>query len=271
MKHLEKIPYLALVALLLAAAAAPAAASLAVPARPGHGGPGHGPGHGHGRWHFGNVTYDQLLTVFYNVRNESMPLLTWAIENNVTLAERIIARAELLHNKSLEYNQSGMELRAKMLILLAARVYAMSPITARIVLAKTIRGNLGENHTVTNETVLAVLEKAEELRNILMNAINYAVSHNVTLPPNTELLLGRAEFLLNMSRQLLSSGNYRAALHYAVHGYILYTVVYRIVLYSTIISGLLPSPWQPPMPHAAAATATAAHGKAFHRMMHPHK
>ncbi len=251
MKVVGKIPYIVLAALVVMAAAPAAAMPIYAVDHghgPGHGGPGHG-GHGF----FRNITYDQLVTVFYNVRNETMPLLEWAIANNVTVAEKFIAKAEFLFNKSLYYNSTGDTFRAKILVLLAARVYAHSPVVARIVLGKTIRGNL-VNGTIANTTVLAVLEKAGELRTLLSDAISYAATHNVALPSFLATIIGRADTYLNMSREALQNGTVYVALRLAVKGYMLYTKAYRIVAYATIISGILPS--QPPAPPAPSAAPT---------------
>ncbi len=184
---------------------------------------------------FRNITYGVLLTAFYDIRNETTPMLQWAEARNVTFARYIAARAEFHYNMSLQYNTSGDERLAKIHLFIATMIYAKTPIVSYVVLGRTVRSNLGENGTVTNETVVAVLGVAAELKEIVLGARGYALSRNITVPPLVDMFIARAEWRLNVSERLLENGSYRLALREAVIGYRLLVRAYALVIYATII------------------------------------
>ncbi len=230
-----RIAALALVVALAASLAAPTVYALPYMAAGGPGEDEHGR-RGGLRGVFGNISYSTLLSAFFDVRNESLPLLRWAEDYNVTLASRIEERAEFHYNRSLYYNSTGDERLAKIHVFIATMVYAHAPVTAYIVLGYTIKSSLGENGSITSGTVEAVLARASELRGLVMQARGYALNHSVTLPYIVDALIARAEWRISVAERLLANGSIRPALRNAVIGYRLYVKAYAIIIYATIIS-----------------------------------
>ncbi len=180
-----------------------------------------------------NVTFEELLQLAYMVRNETYPLLNWAIDHNSTVAEAIKARGDWFFQKALEYRDID-ERFAKVALLIATVIYSRAPVSTYQVLVLTIRSNLGENHTITNETVLAVHDIAGELRELTLDAREYALSYNVTLPYAVEALILRGDYRLNQSMEKLEENLTRLALILAIGGYTSYARAYGIIVRATI-------------------------------------
>ncbi len=183
---------------------------------------------------FNNVTFEQALDLAYTVRNITMPLLNWSSEHNVTLANVILRLGDRLLEKAI--NESSVnETRAKVFAMVAAIIYGHAPVTAYPVLAKTIRDNLGENNTITNDTVLAVYNKALELRNVLEQAETIAIEYNVSVPSQVNALKIIAEGLLNTSERLLDEGYTVLAFKYVVRAYHVYVIAYGMLVKNAFI------------------------------------
>ena len=181
-----------------------------------------------------NVTFEELLNLAYMVRNETYPLLDWAIEHNSTIAVRIKARGDWFFEKAMEYRDID-ERFAKAALVVAIITYSGAPVSAYQVLVITIRENRGENGTITNETVLAIHEIAGELRELVMNARDYALENNVSLPYIVEGLILRGDYRLELSLQKLEENRTGLAFALAITGYTDYTKAYGIIVRSTII------------------------------------
>ena len=181
-----------------------------------------------------NVTFEELLDLAYMIRNETYPLLDWAIEHNSTIAVKIKTRGDWFFEKAMEYRDID-ERFAKAALVMAIITYSGAPVSAYQVLVITIRENRGENGTITNETVLAIHEIAGELRELVMNARDYALENNVSLPYIVEGLILRGDYRLELSLQKLEENRTRLAFALAIAGYTDYTKAYGIIVRSTII------------------------------------
>ena len=181
-----------------------------------------------------NVTFEELLDLAYMIRNETYPLLDWAIEHNSTIAVKIKTRGDWFFEKAMEYRDID-ERFAKAALVMAIITYSGAPVSAYQVLVITIRENRGENDTITNETVLAIHEIAGELRELVMNARDYALENNVSLPYIVEGLILRGDYRLELSLQKLEENRTRLAFALAIAGYTDYTKAYGIIVRSTII------------------------------------
>jgi len=181
-----------------------------------------------------NVTFEELLDLAYMIRNETYPLLDWAIEHNSTIAVKIKTRGDWFFEKAMEYRDID-ERFAKAALVMAIITYSGAPVSAYQVLVITIRENRGENGTITNETVLAIHEIAGELRELVMNARDYALENNVSLPYIVEGLILRGDYRLELSLQKLEENKTRLAFALAIAGYTDYTKAYGIIVRSTII------------------------------------
>ncbi len=181
-----------------------------------------------------NITFEELLDLAYMVRNETYPLLEWAIGYNSTVATRIKSRGDWFFEKAMEYRDVDERL-AKVALVIAIITYSHAPISAYQVLITTVRNNLGENNTITNETVYAVQDIAGELRELVVNAREYALEHNVSLPYLVEALILRGDYRLQKSQEMLGLNKTKIALALAIGGYIDYAKAYGIIVRSTIV------------------------------------
>ncbi len=182
------------------------------------------------------LTFEEVLETFYAVRNETADLLEWAIDRGSVWASRIMERGEYHYDKAMEYKDSDPRLATAHLVI-ATLVYARSPLTAYEVLLRTLNETtIGENGTrrVTNETVLAVHEIAGELRELLINARDYALSINISLPLSVEIRIALGDELLDKSSEKLEENKTRQALALAIKGYRQYVIAYNIVVRKTI-------------------------------------
>ena len=184
-----------------------------------------------------NITYDKALQIAYLVRNESMPVLNWALGYNVTLAKAIIERGNALLSEA-ERIASTNQTLAKHLAIRASLVFGLSPATAYIVLQKTINSNLGENRTVTNKTVIAVLKLIDEFKNIVGKAAKIAENNSIDLPPelriNAIIANGQAETAL----KLLKNGFIKAALAESIKAYNTLVKSYGLIIVSSVAQKL---------------------------------
>ena len=184
-----------------------------------------------------NITYDKALQIAYLVRNESMPVLNWALSYNVTLAKIIIEKGNALLSEA-EHIASTNQTLAKHLAIKAALIFGLSPATAYIVLQKTINNNLGENRTVTNNTVIAVIRLIDEFKNIVGKAARIAENNSIVLPPelkiNAIIAGGQAETAL----KLLKNGFVKAALAEAIKAYNTLVKSYGLIIISSVAQKL---------------------------------
>ncbi|OYT38145.1 MAG: hypothetical protein B6U89_06305 [Desulfurococcales archaeon ex4484_58] len=183
------------------------------------------------------VTFEELLDLAYTVRNVSYPMLNWSMSYNSTLAHVILARGDNFLERAVNLSSTNTT-RAKIFAMIAAIYYAHAPVTAYQVLGKTIRDNLSENHTITNDTVEAVLDKALEVKNVLLNAIDVAENYNVTKPALVDILIANADSKINYSLTLLQMGYVRYAFRAAVHAYHIYVKAYGVLIKAVFIEKL---------------------------------
>ncbi|WFO74858.1 hypothetical protein J4526_07245 [Desulfurococcaceae archaeon MEX13E-LK6-19] len=183
-----------------------------------------------------NLTFDEAVALAWTVRNETYPLFIWAnnylSEYNITIAEKLLERGDYFLEKAYNLSETN-ETLATGYAFVAALFYGRAPVTAYIVLGKTIRENLGTNNTLTNESVIAVIEKATELKGLLDNATKVAEDYNVTVPDIVFLLEAKGVSELNLSQQLLEEGYLGLALRSAIRGYHLFVRAYGVLIKAT--------------------------------------
>ncbi len=184
-----------------------------------------------------NITYDKAIQIAYLVKNESMSILRWALSYNVTLAKVIIKRGDALLQQAVRAASTNQTV-AKHLAIRAALIYGLAPATAYIVLQKTINNNLGENRTVTNQTVVAVLRLVGEMRKLVGNVARIAENFGIALPPelkiNTIIANGEADIAL----KLLKNGFVKAALVESIKAYNTYVKTYGLIIVSSVAEKL---------------------------------
>jgi hypothetical protein len=178
-----------------------------------------------------NTSFEDVLKLAYTIRNITYPLYEWEIKYNTTVANVSLRLGDKFLEKAL--NISSEHPRTAMVYAFVAAIhYAHAPAYANPVLGRVIRINLGENNTITNNTVVAVIDTSKELRSILVGAIDYASSkgYNTTIP---EKIMTWADERLDNATKELESGNITRAFHLAVsayHGYVRsYSALVKIV------------------------------------------
>ncbi|MEM3990036.1 MAG: hypothetical protein QW369_05955 [Desulfurococcaceae archaeon] len=181
----------------------------------------------------GNISFDQLLDLYYIVGNVTKPVTSWGIEHNSTIALNIVNRSEWFYSKALECLGSNDRM-AKAMILLSTLTLTRSPAIAHEVMAKTLRRSLSEAGNVTLEAVNNVTELTNEFRELLTNALNYALGANASIPILVEALIAEGDYRLELSRNLTNLEKYGAALAMAVSGYNNYVRAYALLIRSLI-------------------------------------
>lgn len=186
---------------------------------------------------FENISFEEILNLTYTVRDTVMPLINWSSSYNVTLATVLVRLGDMFLERAINVSETN-ETRAKVYAMIAAIIYGHAPVTAYPVLAKTIRENLSENHTITDTTVIAVYNRTLELKTILGEAKEIAEEHNISIPEKITALEIIAEGLLNTSRELLDEGYVILAFKYTVKAYHLYVIAYGVLVKSIFIQKL---------------------------------
>jgi len=183
------------------------------------------------------MEFKDMLTLVYNVKNLTMPLLEWSIEHNVTLAKVVVRLAESFLEKAINTSNAN-ETRAKAYAMVAAIIYGHAPVTAYPVLAKTMEENIEANATLSKDVILAVYNKALELRSLLEEAKERAQELNITVPSQVEALESIGDGLLNTSLALINESYVQLAFKYSVKGYHTYVRAYSILVKSVFVTGL---------------------------------
>jgi len=167
-----------------------------------------------------NISCEEALNLSYIVRNLTYNLFEWEIGYNISAAEVQLEQGDKFLNKSLVVSGESPR-EAAVYAFVAAIHYSHAPALANPVLGRVIHENLGENNTITEETVRAVNETAHELRVRLLNAVSYArgLGYNTTV---AESLLGNGDEKLSEAEELLSQGNVTCAFRSAVSAYRIY-------------------------------------------------
>ncbi len=184
-----------------------------------------------------NITYDKAIQIAYLVKNESMPILRWALSYNVTLAKVIIKRGDALLQQAVRAASTNQTV-AKHLAIRAALIYGLAPATAYIVLQKTINNNLGENRTVTNQTVIAVLRLVGEMRKLVGNVARIAENLSIALPPELKINTIIADGEADIALKLLKNGFVKAALAESIKAYNTYVKTYGLIIVSSVAEKL---------------------------------
>ncbi len=184
-----------------------------------------------------NITYDKAVQIAYLVKNESMPILRWALSYNVTLAKVIIKRGDALLQQAVRAASTNQTV-AKHLAIRAALIYGLAPATAYIVLQKTINNNLGENRTVANQTVVAVLRLVGEMRKLVGNVASIAENFGIALPPELKINTIIADGEADIALKLLKNGFVKAALVESIKAYNTYVKTYGLIIVSSVAEKL---------------------------------
>ncbi len=184
-----------------------------------------------------NITYDKAIQIAYLVKNESMPILRWALSYNVTLAKVIIKRGDALLQQAVRAASTNQTV-AKHLAIRAALIYGLAPATAYIVLQKTINNNLGKNRTVTNQTVIAVLRLVGEMRKLVGSVARIAENFSIALPPELKINTIIADGEADIALKLLKNGFVKAALAESIKAYNTYVKTYGLIIVSSVAEKL---------------------------------
>ncbi|MEM4582932.1 MAG: hypothetical protein QXD50_03635 [Desulfurococcaceae archaeon] len=180
-----------------------------------------------------NLTVNSALELAYTVRNITYELFQWEIKYNVTAAKIQLRLGDEFLEKSLNTTTKNAIVYA----FVATIHYSHAPALANPVLGRVIHDNLGENNTVTEQTVRAVNSTAYELRDLLVSAINYAKNsgYNTSLP---EFLLSKGDERLSEAETYLDQGNVTCAFRVAVSAYRTYVRAYGELVRSVIVQFL---------------------------------
>jgi len=175
-----------------------------------------------------NVSFNEVLDLAYTVRNLTYDLFNWEIGYNVTAANVTLANADRFLDKAITLSETNAT-RAKVYAFVAAVHYTHAPAFANQVLCKAVKNNLGENNTITSDTVNAVLSVASELRELLEKALEYAntTGYNVTIAANIRDL---GDNMVEEAEKYLDQGNVTEAFKYAVQGYKAYVKAYSALV-----------------------------------------
>jgi hypothetical protein len=175
-----------------------------------------------------NTSFEDVLKLAYTIRNITYPLYEWEIEHNITAANVSLRLGDKFLERALNVSSEHPRL-AMVYAFVAAIHYAHAPAYANPVLGRVIRENLGENNTITENTVNAVINTSQELRSILVGAIDYAKNngYNTTIP---EKIMTWADERLDNATNMLASGNITCAFHLAVSAYRKYVRSYSLLV-----------------------------------------
>jgi len=170
------------------------------------------------------VRFEEAVNLAYTIRNITYELFQWEIGYNVTAANVTLNLGDRFLERALELKDNNTW-RATVFAVVAAIHYGHAPAFANPVLARVIHENLGENDTITNVTVNAVLSASSQLKSILLSAVDYASSnnYNTTLVTN---MISKGDNLTQTAQQYLDEGNTTLAFRYAVAGYRMYARAY---------------------------------------------
>jgi hypothetical protein len=179
-----------------------------------------------------NISYEEALNLSYIVRNLTYGLFEWEIGYNITAAEVQLEQGDKFLNKSLEVSGESPR-KAAVYAFVAAIHYSHAPALANPVLGRVIHENLGENDTITEQTVRAVNETAYELRGYLVDAISYAsgLGYNTTV---AESLLVNGDEKLSEVENLLNQGNVTSAFRSAVSAYRIYVRAFSVLVKTVV-------------------------------------
>lgn len=177
------------------------------------------------------LDFDRAVELAYAVRNITYDLFYWEISYNVTSARVQFEKAEMFLKRALNLSEITPR-RAAVLAFVAAVHYSHAPALANPILGRVITENLGENNTITEQTVQAVIAVSSELRQLLVGAINKAGEFgvNTTL---VEALLSRGDERIENATKLLEEGNVDVAFRHAVSGYRTYVRAYSTLIRTT--------------------------------------
>ncbi|MEM1804249.1 MAG: hypothetical protein QXR80_07105 [Desulfurococcaceae archaeon] len=174
------------------------------------------------------LNYTVAVELAYVIRNLTYDLYEWEVSYNVRAAMVLLGKADSFLSRALELGETAPR-RAAVFAFLAAVHYSHAPALANPVLGRVIDENLGENYTVTEQTVEAVVKVSGELREILVNAIEKAEEYGVNTT-HAEKLLALGDARIENATQLLTEGDVELAFRYAVSGYRAYVRAYHVLV-----------------------------------------
>lgn len=177
-----------------------------------------------------NTSFETVLDLAYTIKNVTYDLFQWEISYNVTAANTTLARGDRFLEKAINLAETEPR-KATVYAFVASIHYSHAPAFTNPVLARVVKANLGENDTITEQTVNAVTSVAGELRKLLVNAIEYAKSKNYNTTLAEKLLAIGDERVVNAT-SLLVAGNITAAFRHAVSGYRFYARAYHALVRS---------------------------------------
>lgn len=180
------------------------------------------------------VNLSRAIDLAYTMRNITYELFQWELEHNITVANVTLNLGDKFLERALNLSESNATRRAATFAIVAAIHYGHAPAFAHIVLAKVIKSNLGENYTITPNTINAIVQAASELKSILLNAVNYTSGKDINTSP-VALWIERGDEKIAEAQQYLNESSLKEAFKHAVSGYESYVKAYSTLVKTVFI------------------------------------
>jgi hypothetical protein len=184
-----------------------------------------------------NLTFENALELAYDVRNVTYPLFQWEISHNVTAANVTLNLGDNFLDKALNLSSSNETRRATVMAIVAAIHYSHAVPLAYPVVGKTIDSLFNANAT-SGDITSAVINLAQELKSILLNAVSIAEARNLTIPSSLDNITAIGDKLIANAQSNLSAGNITLAFRLAMSGYHTYVKAYGLLVTSIFIQDL---------------------------------
>jgi hypothetical protein len=184
-----------------------------------------------------DLAFENALKLAYDVRNVTYPLFQWEISHNVTAANVSLNLGDKFLDKALNLSSSNQTRRATAMAITAALHYSHAVPLAYNVVGKTIDSLFNANAT-SGEITSAVINLAQELKPILLNAVSTAEARNLTIPASLNNITAIGDMLIANAQSNLSAGNITLAFRLAMHGYHTYVKAYGLLVTCIFVQDL---------------------------------
>lgn len=176
------------------------------------------------------LSVEQAIELAYTIRNITYPLFEWEIGYNATAAKVQLGLGDRFLERAINLSVIAPR-RAIVFAFVASLHYSHAPPIANQVLGIVTHSNLGENNEITEQTVIAVINTSNELRNILMSAVEYAKGTGYNTSSVEELIV-RADKRLENATNTLEEGNITLAFRQGVSAYRMYVRAYALLVFT---------------------------------------
>jgi len=184
-----------------------------------------------------NLTFENALKLAYDVRNVTYPLFQWEISHNVTAANVTLNLGDKFLDKALNLSSSNETRRAAVMAVVVAIHYSHAVPLAYPVVGKIIDSLFNANAT-SGDITSAVINLAQELKSILLNAVSIAEARNLTIPSSLNNITAIGDKLIANAQSNLSAGNITLAFRLAMIGYHTYVKAYGLLVTHIFIQDL---------------------------------